>query len=131
MADNLESAVPNLQLLDFKLPPPKVLSDEDRGYLMKNSVSRIWTEGQDSGGDASPEPVTSSGVSAKEMWMLLIVRMVTRVAVPPPDEKGGTERVDEDETGDDVLESDFYIHQDKLRQTLCDYIMLDFPARYA
>lgn len=61
------------------------------------------------------------------MWMLLLVRMVTRVAEPPPMAEGD----DAMDTGDvEVAVHDFYARQDQLRQTLCDYIMSDFPARY-
>lgn len=122
-ADVLESTIPNLQLIDFKLPPPRELSDDDRATLMKNSVTRIWTE--------SEEPdVGTASASSTEMWMLLIVRMVTRVAVPPPDEDDNSDDGSKkDHMDDDALESDFYARQDRLRQTLCDYIMADFPAR--
>lgn len=125
-ADILESAEPNLQLIDFKLPPPKELSDDARALLMKNSVFRIWEEAQDT---TSIEQVAPGGASPTEMWMLLIVRMVTRVAIPPADEADTDKDAMEEQTEDDALELDFYARQDKLRQTLCDYIMSDFPAR--
>jgi len=115
-----------LQLIDFKLPPPKELSDDARALLMKNSVFRIWEEAQDT---TSVEQVASGGASATEMWMLLIVRMVTRVATPPVDEEDTDKDAMEEQTGDDALELDFYARQDKLRQTLSDYIMSDFPTR--
>jgi symplekin len=115
-----------LQLIDFKLPPPKELSDDARALLMKNSVFRIWEEAQDT---TFVEQVASGGASATEMWMLLIVRMVTRVATPPVDEEDTDKDAMEEHTGDDALELDFYARQDKLRQTLCDYIMSDFPTR--
>ncbi|KAJ7634117.1 Symplekin tight junction protein C terminal-domain-containing protein [Mycena polygramma] len=103
----------NMQLLDFKLPPPKDLSDEERVSLVRNSVARIWDGSEDlrSTGEALPSDSTQAGGhSAAEMWMLLLVRMVTRVS-------------------DSVVVNDFYDRQDRLRQTLCDYIMSDFPAR--
>jgi symplekin len=122
--------VPNLQLIDFKLPPPKEPSDDERTSLMKNSVFRIWQEAQDTDGVVSVEPVATSGTSPTEMWMLLIVRIITRVAVPPSDEGGNTdENTKKEQTEDEALESDFYVRQDRLRQTLCDYIMSDFPSR--
>jgi symplekin len=126
-ADILDSDVPNLQLIDFKLPPPKELSDDERDYLMGNSVSRIWQEAQDTSATASAELVPSSG--STEMWMLLIVRMITRVAVPAPNEEVGDEDTKKERAEDDALECDFYARQDRLRQTLCEYIMSDFPAR--
>ncbi|KAK7030720.1 mitogen-activated protein kinase [Favolaschia claudopus] len=114
----------NMQLLDFKLPSPKELSDEDRASLVRNSVARIWNGSEDlkSSGEALPPDSTQAGGhSPGEMWMLLIVRMVTRVVYPPPSSP---------EEGDDsALVNDFYDKRDRLRHTLCEYIMSDFPAR--
>lgn len=67
------------------------------------------------------ESTQAGGHGTTEIWMLLLVRMITRVAEPPPPE--------EDEM--DGTPHDFYVRQDQLRKTLCDYIMSDFPARYA
>ncbi|KAJ7733250.1 Symplekin tight junction protein C terminal-domain-containing protein [Mycena maculata] len=113
----------NMQLLDFKLPPPRDLSEEERSSLVRSSVSRIWDGSEDlkSNGEALPADSTQAGGhSPAEMWMLLIVRMVTRVVDPPAAGPDG---------GDDVAMDDFYDRQDRLRQALCDYIMSDFPAR--
>lgn len=63
--------------------------------------------------------------SGNEMWMLLIVRMITRVADPEP---SSSQNEDEAKEEDKIV--GFYSRQDKLRQTLCDYIMVDFPSRY-
>ncbi len=114
----------NMQLLDFKLPPPKELSDEERTSLVRSSVARIWdgSEHFKSNGEALPPDSTQAGGhSPAEMWMLLLVRMVTRVVDPPA--------TFPDEGDDSVVVNDFYDRQDRLRQTLCDYIMSDFPAR--
>lgn len=113
-----------MQLLDFQLPPPKDLSEEERSSLVRNSVLRIWDGSEDfkSNGEALPaDSIQAGGNSPTELWMLLIVRLVTRVAEPP---------VSLDDGGDGVVVSDFYEGQDRLRQTLCEYIMSDFPARY-
>jgi symplekin len=119
-----------LKLIDFKLPPPKELSNDDRNHLLRTSVSRIWTGGEElKATEMLMDPAQTSGTMSTEIWMLLIVRMVTRVAEPPlvdevdGDVKKGTP---EDEIN---LDSNFYAQQDRLRQTLCDYIMSDFPAR--
>jgi symplekin len=113
-----------MQLLDFKLPPPREMSEEERSSLVRSSVSRIWDGSEDlkSNGEALPPDSTQAGGHGPtEMWMLLLVRMVTRLVEPPsPD-------LDE---GDSVVAHDFFDKQDRLRQTLCDYIMSDFPARY-
>ncbi|KAF8216368.1 Symplekin tight junction protein C terminal-domain-containing protein [Mycena galopus ATCC 62051] len=113
----------NMQLLDFKLPPPKELSEEESASLVRNSVARIWDGSEDlkSNGEALPPDSTQAGGhSPAEMWMLLLVRLVTRVVDPP---------TSPDEGDDNVVVNDFYDRQDRLRQTLCDYIMSDFPAR--
>ncbi|KAJ7623311.1 Symplekin tight junction protein C terminal-domain-containing protein [Roridomyces roridus] len=109
---------------DFKLPPPKELAEDERSALVRGSISRIWDSSEDlkSTGEALPPDSTwAGGNSPAEMWMLLIVRMVTRVVDAPPDLNA--------DGGDDVVTNDFYDRQDRLRQTLCDYIMSDFPAR--
>ncbi|KAJ7504498.1 Symplekin tight junction protein C terminal-domain-containing protein [Mycena galericulata] len=113
----------NMQLLDFKLPPPKELSEEEQSSLVRSSVARIWDSSEDikSNGEALPPDSTQAGGhSPAEMWMLLIVRLVTRVVDPPTAAPEGR---------DDVVMADFYDRQDRLRRTLCDYIMSDFPAR--
>ncbi|KAJ7245107.1 Symplekin tight junction protein C terminal-domain-containing protein [Mycena haematopus] len=113
----------NMQLLDFKLPPPKELSNEESAALVRNSVARIWTGSEDlkSNGEAlPPDSSQAGGHGPAEMWMLLLVRLVTRVVDPP---------LSPDEGDDNVVINDFYDRQDRLRQTLCDYIMSDFPAR--
>lgn len=73
-----------------------------------------------------PESNQAGGNSPSEMWMLLLVRMITRVAEPPSDVDGDTTMGD---TSSSLVENDFYVQQDQLRQTLCDYIMADFPSR--
>jgi len=128
---DVDSAATNLQLINFKLPPPKELIDDDRAHLIGSAVSRIWNGADElkTSGEIPAESSLAGGNSPTEMWVLLLVRMVTRVAEPlPPDDEG----MDEDGTakeGDGDVVHDFYARQDQLRQTLCDYIMSDFPAR--
>ena len=93
---------------------------------MRGSVGRIWDGAEELKAD-SVVPSQWPGASPTDMWMLLIVRMITRVAHldgDPPLEDGG------DETSQDKQALDFYSRQDNIRQTLCDYIMVDFPSRY-
>jgi symplekin len=70
------------------------------------------------------------------MWMLFLVRMITRV-VDPEDGKG---KAKADETVQKVTGPDadvemdeemveLYERQDRLRKVLCDYIMADFSGR--
>ncbi|CAL1714714.1 unnamed protein product [Somion occarium] len=117
-----------LDLQGFHLPPPKELSDNDREVLVRSSMSRIWEGAKDLAPhdyDVSAEP---HGSSATDLWMLLIVRLVTRVAEPPPSDSPDGEEWDGDMTNGEMIGS-LATHQDRLRQTLCDYIMSDFSGR--
>ncbi|KAJ7224372.1 Symplekin tight junction protein C terminal-domain-containing protein [Mycena pura] len=123
-AVDIDSVLANtMQLLDFKLPPPKELSDEEKASLVLSSVSRICESSDDlkSNGEVLPsDSAQAGGHSPTELWMLLLVRMVTRVVDVPPIYP---------EEGDQALVNDFHDRQDRLRRKLCDYIMTDFPAR--
>ncbi|EAU90241.2 cleavage/polyadenylation specificity factor [Coprinopsis cinerea okayama7 len=126
----------NLQLVDFKLPPPSDWDEDDRTKIISKSLTRIWDGADELKSFGEAIPVDSSqagGHSATELWMLLIVRMITRVAKPPQDLLGGGDQ-DQDEKmkeGNEVSTpvEDFYARQDQLRQTICEYIMTDFPSR--
>ncbi|KAI0725434.1 Symplekin tight junction protein C terminal-domain-containing protein [Fomitopsis betulina] len=104
---------------EFRLPPPREFSVDERNAIVKIALGRI-SEGAK---DLAP---MDNGVAAEgtDMSMLLIVRLVTRVTDPVL--PGVTPEKADD--GMDVV-SEFYAHQDRLRQTLCDYIMDDFPGR--
>lgn len=123
-AADIHATAVNLQLIDFKIPPPRELTEDDKMQQLTGAVKRIWISAGDLnfGGDALPvESTQAGGHSPTEIWMLLIVRMITRVVEPPPEG---------DEALDETPEKDFYVCQDQLRQTLCDYIMSDFPSRH-
>ena len=110
-----------LQLVDLKLPPPKEFSEEDRDLLIRESVTRIWTCGSEFAEDAS----------SADLWMLLMVRLVTRLAEPPLDEAAAEaekEKMDDSE-GKALVNVNFYGRQDRMRQTLCTYVMDDFHSR--
>lgn len=110
-----------LQMVDFKLPPPREFSEEDRDLLIRESVTRIWTCGSD----------FAEGASSADLWMLLMVRLVTRLVEPPLDEaaiEAEKEKMDESE-GKTLVDVNFYGRQDRMRQTLCTYVMEDFHSR--
>jgi symplekin len=112
-----------LDLIDSTLLGPKELTDVERNVLMRGSVGRIW----DGAEELKVDSVVSSqwpDASPTDMWMLLIVRMVTRVA-----HLDGEQSPVPEDGGDAETKIDFYSRQDNLRQTLCDYIMADFPSR--
>jgi symplekin len=110
-----------LQMIDFKLPPPKEFSEEDRDLLIRESVTRIWKCGSD----------FAEGASSADLWMLLVVRLVTRLVEPPVDEAAiEAEKEKMDESEDNALvDVNLYGRQDRMRQTLCNYVMDDFHSR--
>ncbi|KAK2463684.1 hypothetical protein APHAL10511_004435 [Amanita phalloides] len=123
---DMDTIVNNLHAIDFKIPPPKNLSEEGRVALIVASAKRIWDGALElRGGEIVPADSTQAGgSSAVELWMLLLVRSITRVTKPPLE----LDRMEEsDEENKQV--TDYYARQDQLRQTLCDYIMSDFPSR--
>lgn len=60
------------------------------------------------------------------MWMLLIIRMITRAAEQPDD---GAQLDIEGKAEEDSAVATLESRHDRLRQILCDYIMADFPSR--
>lgn len=119
-----------LMPLDFQVPPPPVLSETERAAAVKSAATRIWQ----SSGDLAIGPHNGG----RDMWMLLLVRMITRV-VDTEDGKGkgraegegegeGNKSSDADVDMDEEM-LELYERQDRLRKVLCDYIMTDFSGR--
>lgn len=116
--------------LEFQVPAPAVLEEAERAATVKSAATRIWQ----SSGDLAVGPQTGG----QDMWMLLLVRMITRV-VDPEDGKGkakaggavqkatGPDTDADVEMDDEMVE--LYERQDRLRRVLCDYIMADFSGR--
>lgn len=109
---------------DFQMPPPREVSELERGALVRSSMARIW----DTGGELTvvSEPTLNShqpgqGALPQDLWMLLLVRMVTRAAAENKD-------IVENEQTMDVIES--LSREDRIRQVLFDYILTDFPSRF-
>jgi symplekin len=114
---------------EFKLPPPKELSEDARDALIRGSLVRIWDGSQDlEASDLSFDTIDLPGMTPADLWMVMLVRLITRVVdpvpvtAPPPAENDSKEQ-------SVILPSEIYSHQDRLRQTLCDYIMADFSSR--
>ena len=114
--------------IEFQVPPPSVLDEEERAATVKSAATRIWQ----SSGDLAVGPQTGG----RDVWMLVLVRMITRV-VDPVDSKG---KAKADGTTSKALSSDadaemddemveLYERQDRLRRVLCEYIMADFSGR--
>ncbi|KAI0057230.1 hypothetical protein BV25DRAFT_1831381 [Artomyces pyxidatus] len=125
--------VKDLLSMDFRIPPPRSLAEPERYALVKNTISRI----SDGSSDLSMGSSVGAGAGPQDMWMLLVVRMVTRIA-GPEDVSGGkgkgrdtamNEGKDEAEAEEDDYTTILYERQDRLRRTLCEYIMADFSGR--
>ncbi|KAI1796643.1 Symplekin tight junction protein C terminal-domain-containing protein [Ganoderma leucocontextum] len=119
-----------LPVTDFKLPPARELDADDREVLMRKAITRI-REGAKELAIAETALETSDPHLLKttpaDMWMLLLVRMVTRVSDPSV---GQEENEDEMKAEDSVVrQSEIYDRQDRLRHALCEYIMADFSGR--
>ncbi|KAF8141630.1 Symplekin tight junction protein C terminal-domain-containing protein [Boletus edulis] len=112
----------SLDLSDFKLPSPKDLTEVDRITLMRGVADRICEGGQEL---QEASHTLSTGAPFDDMRMLLIVRMMTRVAEPAADVPKNQAKLGREEE----QFAEFSSRQDKLRQVLCDYIMADFPSR--
>jgi symplekin len=115
--------------LEFQVPPPTVLGEVERAATVKSAATRIWQ----SSGDLAVGPQTGG----QDMWMLLLVRMITRVVDP---EEGGKGKAKADGGVNEITDLDadvemdeemvqLYERQDRLRKVLCDYIMADFSGR--
>ncbi len=119
-----------LPLSDFKLPPARELNADDREVLMRKAITRIREGAKElAANDAMFEgaDALSMRTTPADMWMLLLVRMITRVSDPSEGTAPKQEGVKEDGT---IERSEIYDRQDRLRHALCEYIMADFSGRY-
>ncbi|KAI6044311.1 Symplekin tight junction protein C terminal-domain-containing protein [Pisolithus marmoratus] len=112
-------------LSDFKLPSPKDFSMDERIALMRSATTRIW----DGAEDLLHTTSVGGSQTASDMWMLLIVRMVTRAVILPEPSESSKDEAESSDAAADMRLTALYSRQDALRQTLCGYIMNDFPAR--
>lgn len=94
------------------------MTETERAAVVQSSMERIW---------AAKDELKSSamlrldrGASSQDLSMLLLVRMITRV-LPGEQDK---EDVPEDPTDIAPVSK-----QERVRQTLFDYILTDFPSR--
>jgi len=112
--------------IEFQVPPPLVLDEEERAATAKSAATRIWQ----SSGDLAVGPQTGG----RDVWMLVLVRMITRV-VDPVDSKGKakadgiTSKASGSDAEMDEEMVELYERQDRLRRVLCEYIMADFSGR--
>ncbi|KAN0103913.1 Symplekin tight junction protein C terminal domain containing protein [Russula decolorans] len=125
MLGSVELHAGELVPLEFQFPTPAVLEEAERAVTIKSAATRIWQ----SSGDLAVGPQSGG----QDMWMLLLVRMITRVV--DPEGGKGKAKAGGAVTGPDAdVEMDeemveLYERQDRLRKVLCDYIMADFSGR--
>lgn len=121
-AEEEAEAIP-LDPTTFALPPPKELSDAARNGLVRSSVTRIWDVGEEAMGREVGRVKARSevgvGLPPEEMWMLLVVRMITRGA-------GGRRDVEVDGR---ALVQQMGFREDAMRQMVFDYVLDDFSGR--
>lgn len=125
----------------FALPPPRHLSEAEKDALVLSSFGRVCASGGElelASGDTEDGGAGSQSASVN-MWMMLLVRMVTRGPTSSESSlKSGAEiKSDEDidEGAVDVKGKGRADQVDvrtsfRLRQTLCQYVLADFPSRY-
>ncbi|KAJ8094365.1 hypothetical protein PM082_010799 [Marasmius tenuissimus] len=106
---------------EFKLPAPDSLSESERTTLISKAVNRICDESVELG---IPSIDSADVGGPTDAWMLLLVRMITRVSEPPSDLNDSAES-----EGESAVTVFNYDRQDRQRQILRDYIMADFPSR--
>lgn len=102
-----------LKLADFKMPAPRQVSDDEKGAIVKSSMARIWSS---HGGFVAMNDLslsTARGSSPEDLWMIILVRMITRSVPSDPTSEQQGEPID----------------LEKIRETLFNYVMTDFPAR--
>ncbi|KAG9104316.1 hypothetical protein FRC06_003605 [Ceratobasidium sp. 370] len=109
----------------FALPPPKDLSDAARNRLVRSSVTRMWDTGE---GQMQGEVGRARGrggemgLPPEEMWMLVVVRMISRGA-------GGQMGEGEGEDRERALVQQGAFREDAMRHLLLEYVLDDFSAR--
>ena len=122
--------VAELPLSEFKLPPARELDENDREVIVQKAVTRIHEGAKDLVAydtfDASD--TLTAGIAPRELWMLVLIRMATRVSDPAD----GVDEENEDMRDDSAISdrSEIYERQDRMRHALVEYVMADFAGRY-
>ena len=117
----------SLQFIEFRMPPPKELSDEERNTLIRSIMTSICETIEDE--DEVHVPIEGGGTT--ELGILLLVRMVTRVALPPNEDGDGMQNAEkeEDDKASDAARMNILSKQEMARQAICDYVVKKFPSR--
>jgi symplekin len=126
-----------LKLAEFKMPLPKeIMDEEEREKVVRQVFGRLWrdVEGRGAKGKEKREDVQQMG--SAELWLLLVVRLVSRTQTLRPISTGDgsgeaeAEHVKkEEENEEDVEWEEVYERQDRMRRMLCDFVLADFAGR--
>lgn len=122
VAGDLEKDIP-LKLVNFNLPPPRALFETERETAVQSAITRIRDTAEEFNSSPDiPGQIAQVGIPASDMWMLLLVRMVTRA---PASGEPVTEGDLKEEDGMQLVKA----RDDDRRRTLCNYVLEDFPSR--
>ena len=115
-----------LQLANFRLPPPREFLTSEKESIMKSSMSRIWNTNGLLGNStvAFLNQQVGQGASSEDLWMLLLVRMITRAS---PGE--GAAGVDDEGEKLESTQVGAVSVKERIRQIVFDYVLTDFPGR--
>ncbi|RDX54248.1 hypothetical protein OH76DRAFT_1398571 [Lentinus brumalis] len=125
-----EMEVAELPLTDITIPAARELDADDREVLMRKAITRIREGAKEL---VSHEALLDAAdaqtlrTTPADMWMLLLVRMVTRVVDPFAGDAPTEDAKSEENSVSN--RSEIYERQDRLRHALCEYIMADFSGR--
>lgn len=124
--DLLEEEVMPFHFANFTLPKPKPLSEDTRRQHMINAIERIYSGGQHVGqnytldsqafrGADNEESSLPAGpaVTTKDVYVLLLARLSSR----------GLKKAS------GTMEGDHKDGEDRIRQSICDFVLADFTNR--
>lgn len=115
-----------LKFADFKMPNPQLASEVEERALLKQSMTRIWKSSGDlvSINDSALR-TAAKGSSPADLWMLLLVRMITRANSPEEQTSDGNDN----ETSLELNVANSPQRHNEIRETLFNYIVDNFPSR--
>lgn len=137
----------------YELPPPKPLDSTQTDAFLRATMQRFIASGSslsssDTSADVRQLAALARGPAPSEMWVLLLIRMVTRgqrdTAGSSP-ERAKNEKIEEDESGALDLVSassstdikgkgrsqdEVWARNDLLRGIILNYVLENLPARY-
>ncbi|EJU03654.1 hypothetical protein DACRYDRAFT_21169 [Dacryopinax primogenitus] len=124
-----EDVLQSLRLANYELPLPKPVDPDSRTKMIQSVLSRLWENGKETELQAPEESDAEdikavAGLPAHELWMLTLVRMVTRGSTSSGDDSVSSKS--EDDSPPPVRT---HPSSDDIRQRLYDFVLSDFPNR--